>query len=134
MNKALFLILFCFLSGCATESFIKPSPTGDDKLDVYVEKWIEGENITFCQKVIDKKHLIDGYFCLETLNRDNRYYIPSKDWLAKGFELKFLRVSKLQLRRKLDKDGFFRDYLCRENPPCSYKELQSLPYFKEYKE
>ena len=135
MNKIFMLTMICFfVSGCSLNSILKPDPTGDNELDVYVQKWIEGKNVTFCQKVVDKEHDLDGYFCLETLNAENKYYIPSTDWYEKGFELKFLRVSKLQLRAKFDKDEFFRDYLCKENPPCSYGELESLDYLEEYRE
>ena len=111
MKYIIILFVFIFV-GCSARSVISdPQPTGDDTKDIYLQEWVTSYNVTFCEKIQDVENYLDGYFCMETMT-NNKYYIPIKDWEAHGLELLFLRVSKAQVRAKLDKDKILKDYLC----------------------
>ena len=84
---------------------------GDDTKDIYLQEWVTSYNVTFCEKVRDVENYLDGYFCMETMT-DNKYYIPIKEWKTHNLDLLFLRVSKAQIRAKLDKDKILKDSLC----------------------
>ena len=131
-----YLLLLLLLVGCSGDvrQYIKPTPTGDYKLDVYIQKYLEGVNITLCQYVLEEKTLLDGYFCFETLNDENEYYVPIEEWIKDKLKYKFILASKENLREKHDSEKLHRDFLCRENPPCNYGELKSMPELQKYKQ
>lgn len=129
IKKLLFLLIF--LGSCKASQVIPhPQPTGNDKLDIYLQNWITSYNITFCEKVLDVENDIDGYFCLETMT-ENRYYIPRPEWENAGLEYLFLRVSKKQLRTKFDKDKILNKYLCINRPKVNCKDLGSPNIMQE---
>lgn len=116
-----FLIVFV-LFGCSTSSVVDPQPTGYDSKDVYLQEWVTSYNVTFCEKVLDLENHLDGYFCLETMT-DNKYYVPLEEWEKNNFEVLFLRVSKAQIRAKMDQDAALKDYICKEASDVKCKGL-----------
>ena len=94
-------------------SVVDPQPTGYDSKDVYLQEWVTSYNVTFCEKILDLENHLNGYFCLETMT-GNKYYIPQEEWEDNNLELLFLRVSKTQIRAKMDKDEALKDYVCKE--------------------
>ena len=125
-----FLFLLLFLAGCQMSSILSPKPTGDDEKDIYIQEWLSSVNITYCTKVLDLEYGIDGYVCAETLT-DKQYYVPMDKWKADQLEPLFLRVSKHQLREKLDKDDSFEDFLCKQYK-CEGADIKSMPELQPY--
>ena len=135
MKYIIIISIFIFV-GCSTRSVIKnPQPTGDDTKDIYLQEWITSYNVTFCEKIRDVEHYLDGYFCRETMT-DNKYYIPKKEWDNHNLELLFLRVSKAQVRAKMDKDQVLKKYLCdNSNIDCDqYGQPDMMPEIQPWKE
>ena len=137
--RLIFILLL--LGGCANP--LNPQPSADTTQNIYLQKWIDTSNITYCEhvkeygKVSDTMiPVIDGYFCLETLTK-NKYYIPTKDWDEHGLGVYFLHTSKAQLREYLDRNKLLKDYLCvnNSNVDCHngkiYDSLKELQKWKE---
>ena len=138
MKKIIKLLPFALIFiGCSTRSVIpNPQPTGSDAEDIYLQEWVTSANITFCEKILDLENYLDGYFCLETMT-DNKYYIPIEAWKAHDLDFLFLRVSKAQIRSKLDKDKVLKDYLCDSTTKMDCKNLgppHVMPEIQQWKE
>ncbi|MDE0119002.1 MAG: hypothetical protein OXM55_03215 [Bdellovibrionales bacterium] len=120
MKHIIIIFIIFILMGCSARSVItNPQPTGDDTKDIYLQEWITSYNVTFCEKIRDVEYYLDGYFCRETMT-DNKYYIPKREWDNHNLELLFLRVSKAQVRAKMDKDQVLENYLCNNsNMDCN---------------
>ena len=133
MKKIIFM--FLVLSGCAgliTDN-ITPEPTGNPKLDVYIQKWLEGVNATICRRIVDKEAYLDGFFCVEAI-ADNEYYIPVSEWRANNLGSLFVLYSKADLRKKMDSDNSFKDYLCLDVATCEQGDLKSMEELQEYRQ
>ena len=139
MAKLIFILLL--LGGCANP--LNPQPSKANTQNIYLQKWINTSNITYCEhvkeygKVSDTMiPVIDGYFCLETLTK-NKYYIPTKEWDAHNLDVYFLHTSKHSLRKFLDKNKILKDYLCVNNTniDCSngkiYDSLEAIQPWRE---
>lgn len=136
--KGVVIFLAWIVIGCSTSSTIPDAqPTGDDTKDIYLQEWVTSYNMTFCEKVLDVENYLDGYFCMETMT-SNKYYIPSEEWRKHDLDLLFLRVSKAQIRAKLDKDQVLKDYLCsgsKSTVDCSdLGTPHTIPEIQRWKE
>ena len=138
MKSVMMLLPFVWIIiGCSTSSVIPDAqPTGDNTKDIYLQEWVTSYNITFCEKILDVENYLDGYFCLETMT-NNKYYIPLEDWKKHDLDFLFLRVSKAQVRAKLDKDKVLKDYLCSGNSNVDCADLgtpHTMPEIQQWKE
>ena len=140
MIKFVFLfylsINILFLS-CALKQAIPANPTGNDKLDIYLSKWVESINITACERVLDLENEIDAVLCVET-ETDRRIHIPFKAWKEMNLEDLFLKVSKKDLRLFLSKNKNLRDLVCEEleldcSEDAEYPVMPELTPFVEAK-
>ena len=113
--------LFIFLFGCKT----LPKPTGDDRLDVYLQKIIKTPNVVVCDKFEDAQSDLHVFVCAETeLNRV--YYIPFEEWEDKHLDDYFTRISKRDL---LDLQTFYDMY---KNKICETAQI-TCEYENDYK-
>ena len=113
MNLIFSIIALFMLAGCALNGAIPQNPTGNDKLDIYLTKWVETINITACEKVIDEEFDIKAVLCVET-ETDRKIHIPIEEWEKRQLEDLFLKVSKRDLRRFLSENHNLRDMVCQE--------------------
>ena len=103
-------IIVCFL-GCSTKTLIKPVPTMDDKLDVYINEFVETPNLTTCEKVVDLRRDIHHFICVET-ETDRTYFIPIEEWENNFIGDHFIRVSRLDLRKRLTNTEELKKFVC----------------------
>ena len=108
------ILVFLLLAGCSTNELLKPAPTKNDKMDVYINEFLTSTNLTACEKVVDVENHIDDFICVETAT-PRSYVIPSKQWEEKGFDLLFTRISKLQFRELLTHIKTFKNSVCKED-------------------
>ena len=132
-----YLILNILFLSCALNQAIPSNPTGNDKLDIYLSKWVESINITACERVLDLENDIDAVLCVET-ETDRRIHIPFKAWEEMNLEDLFLRVSKKDLRLFLSKNKNLRDLVCEElgldcSEDAEYPIMPELTPFVEAK-
>ena len=106
-----FHIFMIILNGCALSDVMKVDPTGEDKLDIYVNSLLQSQNLVVCEKIVDVENHLNHMICNET-ETDRQYNIPIPEWEQQYLDDYFSRVSKKDLKNKLSLFKNFKTHIC----------------------
>ena len=126
MKLMIFLLCF-FLLNCGVTSFLDPNPSTNHSKNVYVQGWLESQNLTTCHRFLDLELDINGFGCKES-ETDTVYFIPYSKWYSSKLNEMFVLYSKSQVDALLAKKDFFCEgeakEWCKTVKPVSLVELK----------